>query len=154
MRTRNLIAAVILLALGAGYGFLTATLPTRAIENTTQPSFFPTVVVVLFLILSAILLAQGIFSTTSNSVPEALKISRSKYLIGFASFVIYLALLPILGFIAANILIFAILMALYGERRPVWIVGGSVLVSLAMFFLFREVFQIRLPGGILEFLVS
>ena len=154
MRTRNLIAAIVLLAIGAGYGFLTATLPTRAIENTTQPSFFPTVVVVLFLILSAILLAQGISSTTSNSVPEALKISRSKYLIGFVSFVIYLALLPILGFIAANILIFAILMMLYGERRPLWIVGGSALVSLAMFFLFREVFQIRLPGGILESLVS
>ncbi len=154
MRTRNLIAAIILLALGAGYGFLTATLPTRAIENATQPSFFPTVIVVLFLTLSAILLFQGIFSTASDSVPEAMKIPRSKYVIGFVGFVVYLALLPILGFIVANIMIFAILMALYGERRPVWIVGGSVLVSAAMFFLFREVFQIRLPGGILEFLVS
>jgi putative tricarboxylic transport membrane protein len=154
MRTRNLIAAIILLALGAGYGFLTAMLPTRAIENTTQPSFFPTVVVVLLLILSVILLVQGMMSIGSNSVPVALKITPRKYLIAFAAFVAYLALLPFLGFVVANVLIFAALMALYGERRPVWIVGGSVLVSLAMFFLFREVFQIRLPGGILESLVS
>ena len=154
MRTRNLIAAIILLALGAGYGFLTATLPTRAIENTTQPSFFPTVVVVLFLILSVILLVQGFITSGNNDVPEAPNISPGKYVIGFVAFVAYLALLPALGFIAANVLIFAVLMALYGERRPVWIVVGSVLVSVALFFLFREVFQIRLPGGVLESLVS
>jgi putative tricarboxylic transport membrane protein len=154
MRSRNLISAIVLLTLGAGYALLTANLPTRAIENTTQPSFFPTVVVVLLLALSAILLVQGIFAIGANSVPEALKIPARKYLIGFIAFVIYLVLLPILGFIVANILIFAVLMMLYGERRPVWIVGGSVLVSVAMFFLFREVFQIRLPGGVLESLVS
>ena len=154
MRTHNLIAAIILLAIGAGYGFLTANLPTRAIENTTQPSFFPTVIVVLFLSLSSILLFQGIFRISGNDVPDAPNIASRKYIIGFCAFIVSLALLPTLGFLAANILIFAVLMALYGERRPAWIVGGSVLVALAMFFLFREVFQIRLPGGILESLVS
>ena len=40
MRSRNIISAIILLALTIGYGLMTANLPTRAIEASTQPSFF------------------------------------------------------------------------------------------------------------------
>ena len=39
--------------------------------------------------------------------------------------------------------------AIYGERRPLWLAVGSVGVSLVLFFLFRELFQIRLPAGVL-----
>ena len=60
-----------------------------------------------------------------------------------------MTLLPSLGFVAANVPFFAVLMAIYGERRPVWLALGSVGVSLVLFFLFRELFQIRLPAGVL-----
>ena len=38
MDKRNLVAGLVLLAVGIGYGLLTARLPTRAFENTTEPS--------------------------------------------------------------------------------------------------------------------
>lgn len=155
MRTRNIIAAIILLALGAGYAVLTAGLPTRNIENTTEPSFFPWVIVVCLLVLSAALLIQGLRMPAAGApAADSTEISRSIYLWGFLAFVIYLALLPYLGFIAANIPFFAVLMVLYGERRPVRVVGGSVAISLALFFLFREVFLIRLPAGILSGVIA
>lgn len=153
MRKRNLVAAVLLIALGVGYAVLTYDLPSRNIENATGPSFFPWIVGTLLLVLSGTLLIQGILPVVSDKVPKAPEIPLSRYLIGLVVFVVYLAALPTLGFIAANIPLFACLMVIYGERRPLWVIGGSVIISLASFFVFRDVFQIRLPSGILEGLI-
>ena len=154
MRRRNLIAAIFLLAIGIGYTVLTAHLPTRDIGSTTQPSFFPWVIAVLFLVLSAALLIQGLRPATSDAVPKAPDVATNKYLWGGVAFVVYLAALPTLGFLAANIPFFLALMYLYGERRWLWLLGGSIGISIALFFLFREVFQIRLPSGILSGVVG
>lgn len=150
MRKRNLISAVVLIAIGIGYAILAVQLPTRNIENATGPSFFPLVVVTCFLILAASLAVQGILSADLGKLPAIPKISVGTYGWAFAAAVLYLAALPWLGFVAANIPLFAVLMILYGEKRPAWVVGGSIAVSVAVFFLFREVFQIQLPTGILD----
>ena len=153
MRKRNLVSAAILIALGVGYAVLATDLPTRNIENATGPSFFPLVVVSCFLVLSAALLVQGFLPALSGKLPDIPKIPAGRCGIGLAAAVIYLAALPYLGFIAANIPLFAVLMVLYGEKRPAWVIGGSVVISLLVFSLFREVFQILLPAGILGDLV-
>ena len=153
MRKRNLLAAIVLIAIGTGYAILAQDLPTRNIENATGPSFFPLVVVSGFLILSAALLVQGILPKMSYTVPSILIIPAGRYGVGLATAIIYLAALPYLGFIAANIPLFAVLMILYGEKRPTRVIGGSVVITLLVFFLFREVFQILLPVGILGDLV-
>ena len=151
MAQRNIIAAIVLILVGIGYGALTAHLPTREIEQTTEPSFFPGVVTVCLLALSVALLVQAL---RGGAAPDHLvafgpQVGAGRYLAAFAAFVIYLALLPSLGFVAANVPFFAVLMAIYGERRPQWLAVGSVGVSLVLFFLFRELFQIRLPAGVL-----
>ena len=155
MRRRNIIAAIILLALGAGYAALTTRLPTRAIENTTEPSFFPWVITTCLLLLAGSLLVRGLWMPAAGA-PADDKTDRPRglYLGGFLAFVVYLALLPYLGFVAANIPFFAVLMMLYGERRPLWIAAASLGISLVLFFLFREAFQIRLPAGILSGVIT
>ena len=153
MRKRNLLAAIILITVGTGYAILAQHLPTRHIENATGPSFFPLVVVSGFLILSAALLVQSILPKMFYTVPSIQIIPAGHYGVGLAAAVIYLAALPYLGFIAANIPLFAVLMILYGEKRPTRVIGGSVVITLLVFFLFREVFQILLPVGILGDLV-
>ncbi len=155
MRRRNVIAAIVLLTLGAGYAVLTAGLPTRGIENTTEPSFFPWVIVTCLMLLSGALLVQGLWLPAAGKpVAERAQGSGALYLAGFLAFTVYLALLPFLGFVAANIPFFAVLMLLYGERRPVWVIAGSMAISLVLFFLFREVFQIRLPAGVLSGVIA
>ena len=154
MRRRNLIAGLVLIILGIGYAVMTSQLPTRNIENATGPSFFPWVVTTCFLALSFALFVQGFWRTISDRVPTLPAIPSRRWGAGLAVFVAYLLLLPWLGFLAANILLFGALMLLYGERRPLWVAGGALLVSLFFFFLFRDVFQIRLPAGILENLVT
>lgn len=150
MRTRNLIAAVFLLLLSAGYAYLTANLATRAIENTTQPSFFPWVITVCLTLLSLALLAQAFWPSISSQTPKAIGVPMKRLGLGLVLSLAYLIMLPTLGFAGANIPLFAGLMYLYGERRPLRIIAGSVIISLVVFYLFREAFQILLPAGILE----
>lgn len=154
MKKRNLIAAFILIAISIIYGILTIQLPTRAIDNTTEPSFFPGVVAVCLFLLSSSLLLQAIFSPGPSKVPDAPKVRPSQIAMFMGTFVLYLILLPYLGFIAANIPFFAVLMLLYGERRAVWVTLSSVTICIVIFYLFREVFQIILPAGILGVLVK
>ena len=61
----------------------------------------------------------------------------------------YMFALPKLGFVAANIPLFGGLMYLYGERRLIWIGLGSIIISVFVFLVFRMIFQIILPGGVL-----
>ena len=149
MRRRNTISAIFLLALTIGYGVMTANLPTRAIEESTQPSFFPWVVTVCLFFLSVLLLIQGLLPLVSTETPSPMNVRRWKILSGLIAVAIYLTTLPQLGFVIANTLLFAALMLLYGERRPVPLLSGSILVPIAIFLIFRDLFQIRLPSGIL-----
>ena len=148
MRSRNIISAIILLALTIGYGLMTANLPTRAIEASTQPSFSMGCDSFLF-ILSVLLLIQGLLPLVSTQTPSPMNVRRWKIFSGLIAVAIYLTTLPQLGFVIANILLFATLMVLYGERRPVPLLSGSILVPIAIFLIFRDLFQIRLPSGIL-----
>ncbi len=154
MRKRNFVAGIILLILSLGYGILTSLLPSRGIENTTEPSFFPWIVTFCLFVLSGALLIQSLWAENSEKLPEIPEIPLTGIVKFIGTFVIYLAALPHLGFIAANTLFFAVLMFFYGERRPHWIILGSVILSVLIFFLFRDVFQIILPAGILERWVS
>ena len=139
-----------MLLLCAGYAYLTANLPSRDIQNSTQPSFFPWVIVVCMSLLSIALLVQGLLPHFNNEIQGRSSIPAKRIAIGLIVAIAYLITLPWLGFVAANILLFVGLMYLYGENRPIWIIISSITISLAVFILFREVFQIRLTAGILE----
>ena len=149
MRHRNLIAAIGLIALGIGYAILTSRLPTRTLENSPQPSFFPWVVVICLFLLSGALLVQSLMSRVPAE-DNSRQRSSSLRIAWILIFVCYLVVLPGLGFVVANIIFFGALMYLYGERNPLKIVVSSVIISPLLFFLFRDVFQIRLPAGLVE----
>ncbi len=156
MGARNILAAIVLIVLGIGYGVLAARLPTRQIDQTTEPSFFPFVVVACVLALSTALLVQGIRARANEAATGATALprdGRARAVAAFGLAVAYLALLPSLGFLAANIPFFAGLMILFGERRPIWIAAGALGVPVVLFYLFRDVFQILLPAGVLVGLV-
>ena len=150
MRVRNLIASLCLLLFCAGYAYLTANLATRAIENTTQPSFFPWVITACLTVLSLCLFIQAFIPSVDHRVPRAIGIPRKRLTLALILAIIYLALLPTLGFVVANILLFSGLMLLYGERKLKKNLISSALFSSIIFYIFREIFQIRLPAGILE----
>ncbi len=149
MRQRNLIAALVAIALGVGYAILTSQLPTRTLQNSTQPSFFPWIVTTCLFLLSGALLAQSLFvRPTADEISE--NGAGSLRIVWILVFVVYLVVLPGLGFVVANVMFFAVLMVLYGDRNPIKVGLCSIVITLLIFLLFRNVFQIRLPTGVVE----
>jgi putative tricarboxylic transport membrane protein len=150
MGSKNLIAALALLALAAWYGVLTANLPERTIPNTPGPSFFPWIITISLALLSAALLVRGVKTARrGEALVEGGRPARLA-LAGLAWFAIYLAVMPTVGFPLASVPFFAGLMWLYGERRPLWIAAGSLALPVILYLVFRDMFQILLPPGLLE----
>ncbi len=149
MGRRNVIAALVLLALGAAYAVLTAGLPARTIPNTPGPSFFPWVVTGSLLLLALGLLVQGVRQWPDGPDSQAPESGAARRFVGLAWFAIYLAALPSLGFLLATIPFFAGLMVLYGGARATWLAVASVAMPVFLFYVFRDGFQILLPLGVL-----
>lgn len=152
MRRRNLIAALVLLALGAGYGILTTQLPVRSLPDTPGPPFFPWIITIVILALSATLLIQGLVGSDGPVPPRAAGRQRAIWALGV--FVVYLAALPGLGFILATAPFFAVLMVLFGEARPLRVAVGAIVATVLLYLLFRHGFGVFLPTGLLKGIVA
>ena len=61
----------------------------------------------------------------------------------------YLIFLPRLGFVLANILLFVGLMILYKEKRFIFLLTCSIAMPTVIFLIFKKIFSISLPVGIL-----
>ena len=153
MRRKNIIAAIVLIVFAAFYGYLTSGLPDRTLPNTPDPSFFPWVNTVLIVGLSVWLLIRGLRRPVEP--PEAGDPAENrKVAIALGVFVAYLALMPSLGFILATAPFFAVMMVLFGEKRPA-LVGVSALgATAALYVLFRHGFGVFLPRGLLAGIVA
>jgi len=151
MRRRNIIAALVLLAFGAGYGILTTQLPVRSLPDTPGPPFFPWINTIVILALSATLLVQGLVGADGPVPPRAAGRQRAIWALGV--FVVYLATLPGLGFILATAPFFAALMVLFGEARPLRVAVGAIVATGLLYLLFRHGFNVFLPTGLLKGIV-
>ena len=151
MRRRNIIAALVLLALGAGYGILTSQLPARSLPDTPGPPFFPWINTIVILALSATLLIQGLAGPDGPAPAVAQGRKRAAWALGV--FIVYLAILPGLGFILATAPFFAALMLLFGEDRPSRVALGAAAATMLLYLLFRQGFGVFLPTGLLRGIV-
>ena len=149
MKKRNLVASLFLFLFCAGYAYTTYQLPTRAIENSTQPSFFPWVIVVFLFVLTLSLLIQSLFYKNTDKVENKKTLGFKTSTYASILSITYLIFLPILGFVLANVLLFAGLMLLYKEKRIRFVVTCSIATPIVIFLIFKEIFSISLPVGIL-----
>lgn len=147
MARRNIVAALFLIAVVVWYGVMTAALPDRTLPHTPGPSFFPWIVAGGLLVLSIMLLIQGLRKAGGDAGSDDTAVSSWRVVATLAWFGLYLLVLPRVGFVTASVPFFAGLMVLYGARTW-WLVAlGSVATPALLFFLFRYGFQILLPRG-------
>jgi len=159
MRRKNIVAAVVLIVCGLIYGYLAGGLPERSLPDTPGPSFFPWVVTAILLGLSAALLFQALamergVAPAIEQTPMKARDDRRLALRALGAFLAYIVLLPALGFIIATIPFFAVLMVLFGERRPFPVVAGALVMTAILYGVFRHGFGIFLPRGLLQGIVS
>ena len=147
MARRELIAAVVLLAFTAAFGWLTIGLPERVLPNTPGPAFFPGLISLALTALSISLLVRSLRAAGQEQATLATPLtSRSWAALG--AFVVYLLAMPTLGFLTASVPFFAVLSWLYGERRLIVVALTSVGVPVVLSLIFRSGFQILLPRGL------
>jgi len=154
MRARDVSAALVLIAFGVGYGYLTAGLPKRSLPNTPDPSFFPWIITTCLLVLAAALLVQGLRARRSARDSADTAGNLRAPTVFLTLFVVYVAVLPLTGFVIASVPFFAALVWLYGERRWGWICAYAVATPVILVLVFRHGLQIPLPTGVLAGLLG
>ena len=145
MHLRNIIAAVVLLAVGIAYAVLTFQLPERSMPNTPGPYFFPLVIAAIFLVLAFSLLIQGAMKLRKAPLQLdgfSVPVKPTFMLVWFVAFVVAL---PYVGFLVAAPPFFAGMAALYGAQNKVLLMVASLVIPVVLFFLFRDGFQVLLP---------
>ena len=151
MATRDIIAAIGLLIFSGLYTWATFYIPDRTIPNTPGPSFFPFVLITLVSVLSIALLAKGVAGLCSGDQAETAKGKFRLPGLMLGAFLIFLVALPWVGFLISSVPFFAVLMMLYGSRSPLKITLWSLALSIALYVIFTQAFQIILPVGPLGF---
>ena len=147
MGNRNLLAGAVLLAVGVGYAWATTLLPDRSLPDTPGPAFFPVLIAIGLIGLSAALAIRGLLALRGQlGTTDGYRMPPRGWL-ALGGFAAYLLLLPYAGFAAAGVPFFGALMVLYGERRAPVIVLTAVAVPVLLFVLFSAGFRILLPGG-------
>ena len=149
MRRRNITAAFILIAFGVWYGYQTSQLPVRTLPHTPAPSFFPWLLTCGLLMLAMALLLQGFADRIQGAwlADDTAILAYPTASLGLI--VLYVTVLPTLGFLLTSVPLFAGLMVLAGERRPGWVVISSISIPLVLFLMFRYGFRVSLPRGVL-----
>ncbi len=118
-------------------------------QNTIGPGaeFFPKLTAVILAILSVFLLfkkensEQSVFTLQRKNVP---------YFIGsFISLIIYVILIPTLGFVISTILLTFIWMWLMGIRKWIALIITSILVAICVSAIFEFLLNVPIPHGIL-----
>ncbi len=145
MRRKQITAALILILFGVGYGYQTALLPARTLPHAPSPSFFPWLLTGVLLILATALLVQGLKDQRCAGGLTETPGERVVPAAGLLLLIVYVVVLPILGFVVASIPFFAGLTWLAGERRIAWIVVPASVIPSALYGVFRHLFRILLP---------
>lgn len=150
--TPNRLAALILIAFGSGYGYLAFMQPKASALGDPGLALFPSLLTVLLLLLAVAILVQDL---RGKALPKRFSFrvtpEGTRSVIGLALVLVYFFLVPYLGFLISSFLLFASLMWLCGERRPLRIVGFSSVIPLLILIFFQELFQITLPKlGLLQ----
>jgi hypothetical protein len=135
----------VMVIIGAGFLFgNTFYFPAPIKPEAPGPAFFPRIILVILLILGAFLFLSGLFSRQRVQPSARDLFDHRKFLIASASVIIYLILLPYLGFILDSFLYmsFSLLNRVKGYVRVIAIAAIS---SGCLYGIFAWLLNVRLP---------
>lgn len=114
-----------------------------------NPRTYPQIVIAVMFALSAFLTVQGILRSRRDAKDAEPTLPRgktaAKLLILVAAGAVYALLLEAVGYILVTPLLAALVMVLFGERRPLRIALVSLTLAATLYFVFRGVFRVPLP---------
>lgn len=171
MIRKNVISGSVCLAFGLFVYWLTGGVPAQASMDMLGGRFFPRVVTVLFILSSIGLIVTGLMgmeisggqvggkkaqaAEEPEAAPEPEPVSEPQVLgmpagtarlLGYViTMAIYTLILPLVGYIVASVLAFSGLIYTTGERRPLHVVLGSIVITALLYLLFAVIFSMNVP---------
>lgn len=142
--TKNRITGLIATILGAVTAATAYQLPSSTIVGDVGPAVFPFITAGIFLICGIGLLITGGGEKTPLDSLEALK----RLGLIFAVILIYVTAMSFIGFLVPSIAVLYVLSSMFSEDdpKPWWQkLIYSVAVSLAIYLLFHNVLNLKLP---------
>ncbi|AEE92223.1 conserved membrane protein of unknown function [Tepidanaerobacter acetatoxydans Re1] len=126
---------------------------TMITDNFIGAAFFPRMIAVIMLILSAILIVSSILEKDwHNDTSSIFKWETFKFpLIGVIVLLIYIMLLDKLGFIIDTIILNIVLLSIFRYNNKILTLLLSCAITLAIFQVFQRILMVPLPSGLLGF---
>jgi len=148
---RRLIEGMVLIGLGA---LILILIPSQiqtipGMETETSPSFLPTVLAVLLMIMGAGLIAQGFLSAKRDAPPDLSRVVVFRVVLAAVLLIVYTILFPRLGFVVTSGLFVGAYAYLFGSRSILKIAISMIAVPVVIWLFFELLFRIPLPHGIL-----
>ena len=148
---RRLIEGAVLIGLGV---LILVLIPSqiRAIpgmETDTSPSFLPSVMAILIMIIGAGSILQGFLSSGRDAPPDLSRVVVFRVGLSVVLLILYTVVFPRLGFVVTSGLFVGIYAYLFGSRSILKIAISMVAVPVVIWLFFELLFRIPLPHGIL-----
>ena len=149
------ILAGVIFAIGALYLWAASKLPPSVIRQVVGPDVFPTGIAFGMMLSAIWLWAESGVRERRDSPPEPATPDYRLLAITLAALLVYALLLQPLGYVPATILFVVVLVTvLESDRRYRWQnAAASAVLAVLIFYLFNYVLGIRLPVGLLEFVL-
>ena len=149
MGKKEIILSIIFIIISIAVFALTYQFPHQTVA--LAPTAFPRFISVSLILLSLVLLIQGIKGITKdNSLQKKEKLKANNTFIFKLILIIFLAFLYTrfvakIGFLYATPPFIAGNMLLFKEKRVIWILAVSIITTILLYYLFRMVFKIPIP---------
>jgi hypothetical protein len=149
MRRANIFISIVLIFFTSFYAYLITRLPTRNLPHTLGVDFMPWVLTICLLFLILLLLLKSLF----NKKKEEEEVVRIPFKEGLkiislvAIIITYIEVMIHFGFVLVTPVFIAVLMVISGSKRLKEIIIFSIGITLAVYCLFFQLFNVPLPGG-------
>ena len=161
-RCRDLILGIFLLALSVGYLIMAQQIKTRPkmVPAYANSQVFPTLLGILLAFLSVCLILQGVRNLKKDYEDDGKRMSKIDLLsitLTFAAMVVYIIILPSLGFILSTVIfLFAqiTILAPKEKRNLLLFAIVAVVFTILAFIAFRIGLSQMLPRGPIEALLG
>lgn len=144
----NMIIAILFVLTGIWVIIEASTFPVIGDGQITGPDFFPKVLASILIGLSILLFISTVLSK-EDSVVGLFEIYALKAYTTMLALVIYMVLLNIIGFIFATPIFLFGLIRFYGMKHYPKIVLSAIVVTAAIYSVFKLLLAVPLPTGIL-----
>lgn len=165
----NVISGVVCFLFGAFVFWLSLSVPPVTLTDNLGGRFFPQIISALFMLASAGLIVTGALGIeisggtvagegdAAQAAAQKAKAAATgaaqlrfgpgeKRLLAFVvTMLVYTLVLPLLGYIVASLLTFAVMIMIMGERRPLRVGVGTVSITAMLYLLFAVIFNMNVP---------